>query len=603
MANCIFCDRLKCPKARGAREAVTSAKKEKKQEIIETLKSLESSQKVHLCEKADDVKYHKSCLYKCKTQLKEAQSNSTPIEENEKTSENEININKKVFEQLTESIEEKIIRNRETWALSGIFNLYNRLFLEEKSKCSHNTSTSMKSHHLLEKILKSNDKISKTLYKNRVCLHVSDMDTKELLQKGFEVEDSITAKIRTVGMALRKEILEMDVKKLPKRNISVKHIIDGECEVPEKLYALIECIVESPRTRENQDSIKQNIKRKKIQSICDSIILTATSGKCKPASSLQLALTVKSLTGSKQLIQILNRMGFSPSYLVTEELETELAYACAAENRILPYNFNNNIITNVAFDNFDRYVETANGKDTLHDTVGIAVQNRIQMNEEDSPSIELLSINNASTTNQRRRRQYLSAFDSTMLPYTRQNQLSLLLRMNEIDAPNSWTTAIDSNLLWMMSCALRISEAKQWYVWHSQRIVTQSEPQIVGYLPVINQSPTNDVVVMKTMCMALEIADQCNQQYIIVTYDLAIAMKALTIKAQKPDEFERLFINLGPFHIELSYFKVSIPIALHVIKNNFNPFGFTYELVIIENRMVNLYFSKTKHEKLFCNVT
>jgi len=31
--------------------------------------------------------------------------------------------------------------------------------------------------------------------------------------------------------------------------------------------------------------------------------------------------------------------------------------------------------TGVAFDNFDRFVETSSGKDTLHDTVGIIYQN------------------------------------------------------------------------------------------------------------------------------------------------------------------------------------------------------------------------------------
>ncbi|GFV05785.1 hypothetical protein TNCV_5035241 [Trichonephila clavipes] len=33
------------------------------------------------------------------------------------------------------------------------------------------------------------------------------------------------------------------------------------------------------------------------------------------------------------------------------------------------------LINGVAFDNFDRYVDTLTGKDTLHDTVGIIYQN------------------------------------------------------------------------------------------------------------------------------------------------------------------------------------------------------------------------------------
>ena len=37
-------------------------------------------------------------------------------------------------------------------------------------------------------------------------------------------------------------------------------------------------------------------------------------------------------------------------------------------------NLKASLATGVAFDNFDRFVETLSGKDTLHDTVGIAYQ-------------------------------------------------------------------------------------------------------------------------------------------------------------------------------------------------------------------------------------
>ena len=35
---------------------------------------------------------------------------------------------------------------------------------------------------------------------------------------------------------------------------------------------------------------------------------------------------------------------------------------------------NASTVTGVAWDNFDRFVETKSGKDTLHDTVGVAYQ-------------------------------------------------------------------------------------------------------------------------------------------------------------------------------------------------------------------------------------
>lgn len=70
-------------------------------------------------------------------------------------------------------------------------------------------------------------------------------------------------------------------------------------------------------------------------------------------------------------------------------------------------------------------------------------------------------------------------------------------------------------------------------------------------------SPTSDAVVLKTLKTALAIAKECGQQHIIVTYDLAIASKAFKIQADMSPTFDNVFIALGAFHIQLSFFKVN----------------------------------------------
>ncbi|KAK0174281.1 hypothetical protein PV327_011030, partial [Microctonus hyperodae] len=61
---------------------------------------------------------------------------------------------------------------------------------------------------------------------------------------------------------------------------------------------------------------------------------------------------------------------------VIEELETAATIAALNRSDVCPEGIvgNKNLHTAVAFDNFDRYVDTATGKDTLHDTVGIIYQ-------------------------------------------------------------------------------------------------------------------------------------------------------------------------------------------------------------------------------------
>ena len=54
---------------------------------------------------------------------------------------------------------------------------------------------------------------------------------------------------------------------------------------------------------------------------------------------------------------------------------------------------------------------------------------------------------------------------------------------------------------------------------------------------------------------ALKIAEECRQENIIVTYDLAIAKMAMQIQLIEKPKFDALFINLGAFHIEMAFFK------------------------------------------------
>lgn len=57
------------------------------------------------------------------------------------------------------------------------------------------------------------------------------------------------------------------------------------------------------------------------------------------------------------------------------------------------------------------------------------------------------------------------------------------------------------------------------------------------------------------MEMSIKIADACAQQYISVNYDLAITNKAYRIQAENSPTFDRLFIRIGSFHVELSFYK------------------------------------------------
>lgn len=157
----------------------------------------------------------------------------------------------------------------------------------------------------------------------------------------------------------------------------------------------------------------------------------------------------------------------------------------------------------------------------------------------------------------KRRRTYVSNFDASIGPYLRQKKIAPVLVGSTPGIPTSLQTSLRMETIWMMTYALGCNNTKKWYAWNSERTTDSNPIQKIGYLPNINASPTSDAVVKKTLEVAQKVAEDCEQQYIAVTFDLAIASKAYRIREDLSPSFDNIFISMGAFHTELSYFKVS----------------------------------------------
>ena len=114
----------------------------------------------------------------------------------------------------------------------------------------------------------------------------------------------------------------------------------------------------------------------RIKFISEDAVLATTSGRRRPAKHLQIGIAIKSLIGSKKVVTMLNRLGHCINYNGIEEPETELTQNCSNANQITPSGMSNekSCSMGLAFESYDRFTETLSGKDTLHDTVGIAYQ-------------------------------------------------------------------------------------------------------------------------------------------------------------------------------------------------------------------------------------
>lgn len=526
----------------------------KKSRIFEILRIENLTLKLERIEGANAISYHASCLAKYENKL--------IFQDRQRCKDGDVsllndwvyrrNIHEKAFKKMTEFIEENLMKEKEIHMLADIYNLYLTLFEEENTerRMNLNHTSSYTRYHLLKKILEIFPNVTKSVYKNRIHLHRKDLSLDEIYSIGFERAGNSLSKIKLMAFDIRRKVMEMDKRHLPKNNIMLKNIFEGECSIPNELYVLIKSLLSGPRESRNE---RKDIK---IDSICSSIIYSMTNGTVKPSTSLSLGLVTKSVTGSRKMVEILNRLGHCVSYNVVEELETELAYGSSAHEHILPYGLinNPNLRTHVAFDNFDKFVETSSGKDTLHDTVGIVYQNIVEGEKNMDACVP--RTNNKTIEQGQRRRKYYSSFDNSIVPYAKGSQILPCLTGANYEIPGSLQIATDLNHVWMLFHALKIDRATRWFAWHSERVIDKNPMQIIGYLPNINMSPTSDAVVLKTLDTALTIAEECHQKYIIVTYDLAIACKAYRIQADLSPKFDRVFITLGSFHTELSFFKV-----------------------------------------------
>ena len=82
------------------------------------------------------------------------------------------------------------------------------------------------------------------------------------------------------------------------------------------------------------------------------------------------------------------------------------------------------------------------------------------------------------------------------------------------------------------------------------KIVSEPPPLTsVGYCPIINGSPTEYSTVYTVKKNVQAMMDVLHQKHSVITFDLAIYMKAKEIQWRRPEEFENTVIRMGGFHI------------------------------------------------------
>lgn len=216
----------------------------------------------------------------------------------------------------------------------------------------------------------------------------------------------------TAAKILSEEIRQIECQNFPVK-IKTQNLIDGECEIPDKCITF--CTKLSSCKNYPQRRSKKTVRLAKSFFFAD-FIYAVWNGRIKTSKQIGLEMTLKSLTISKKIVNILNRYGHCCSYSILEGIETEATLAACEKTDICPYYGIERAFclrTRVAFDSFDRFVDTGAGKETLHDTVGIIflIVNKVIFEEETNkeniePNLDVINVEVASSHSLKRMRTF-----------------------------------------------------------------------------------------------------------------------------------------------------------------------------------------------------
>ena len=148
-----------------------------------------------------------------------------------------------------------------------------------------------------------------------------------------------------------------------------EELINTKCHIPRYLEQLL------PSLLSRKVAISERIKRL-VSSIGQDIIYSATCGKGKTQKHIQFGLLLKWKTGSKQMVNIYNRLAHYVSYDEVNIVETALAEEQTKSQLYSAYepsNVQHSIFVTFVCDDCDHNPETLSGV-TMHCTNGIIIQ-------------------------------------------------------------------------------------------------------------------------------------------------------------------------------------------------------------------------------------
>ena len=341
----------------------------------------------------------------------------------------------------------------------------------------------------------------------------------------------------------------------PKWPPTEKELENEAFKPPTNLLSFIETILTGSTERKSRS--------KKIvrlaQSISQDIVFNCCQGKVLQHKHFLLGLGVHNLTGSRKIVDILNKLGHCINYNMVCDIETsqaELVQEEASSKCVLPIEPSTpteSIWTHFWVDNFDIKVDKEVGGGSLHTTHLMAFQEH-----------------NCEAAVRPTTKSFLRPKNRKI--FLQDVNISTISVDRKINPPTNFfqrppmTDDADFNkryLFWtflrkQMSCNQTIPVFKGWSLQERMEPQQLLAKTIETYLPPINSKVTEFTTINKYLRYLQDLADKMNMPYVHVSLDVGAAMNAYLLIWNNPEMFKNVVIHLGSFHFLKENFQVSI---------------------------------------------
>ncbi|XP_066933544.1 uncharacterized protein [Clytia hemisphaerica] len=323
---------------------------------------------------------------------------------------------------------------------------------------------------------------------------------------------------------------------------------------PNILLKLIKTIL---TTSKNRASRSMSIDRL-THSIAEDIVFCCMKGKVFQTKHLLLGLGLHNLTGSRMVIDLLNRLGHSISYNSVCDIETaqaEAAQEAAKSTSVLPYQPSSitALFAHYWIDNFDIKTDKEIGERSIHTTHMMAFQNI-------KPSDNVRKTPALSVPKPKSRKIFVDDLNVGSITIERKKD-PLINFQQQPDLCDS--SSFDQKyLLWLVlryqcNTNQQIAAFKGWNL--KQNMENSKEKPIKTtetYLPPINSKVTEFRTILQYLQYLQNLSTTMNMKYVHVTMDVGAAINCYLMLWNNPDLFKNILVHLGGFHFLKENFQV-----------------------------------------------